>query len=152
MVLDEGVDLPEADLAIIVAASRTRRQMIQRMGRVLRRKPDGRLARIAIVYVAGSYEDPELGAHEAFLDTVRDVADDYRDYRPGSPSRQIVDDLSDNRPASARDHQIFVDPVLGWSASCSCGWTHPYAFRKKRDAVRSAESHLAPLPGSGPSM
>jgi len=37
-VLDEGIDVPEADLAIIVAASKTRRQMIQRMGRVLRCK------------------------------------------------------------------------------------------------------------------
>jgi len=28
-VLDEGVDVPEADLVIILAASKTRRQMIQ---------------------------------------------------------------------------------------------------------------------------
>ena len=32
-VLDEGVDVPAADLAVIVGASRSRRQMIQRMGR-----------------------------------------------------------------------------------------------------------------------
>jgi superfamily II DNA or RNA helicase len=70
MVLDEGVDVPKADLAIVVAASRTRRQMIQRMGRVLRKKTDGRLARIAIVYAAKSFEDPQRGAHEAFLDSV----------------------------------------------------------------------------------
>ena len=31
-VLDEGVDVPEADLAVIIGASRSRRQMIQRMG------------------------------------------------------------------------------------------------------------------------
>src|SRR5690606_31582515 len=34
-VLDEGIDVPAADLAVIVAASRARRQMVQRMGRVL---------------------------------------------------------------------------------------------------------------------
>ena len=34
-VLDEGIDVPDADLAVIVAASRSRRQMIQRMGRVI---------------------------------------------------------------------------------------------------------------------
>ncbi len=38
-VLDEGVDVPAADLAVIAGASRSRRQMIQRMGRVLRRSP-----------------------------------------------------------------------------------------------------------------
>lgn len=38
-VLDEGVDVPEADLGIVTAANRSRRQMIQRLGRVLRRSP-----------------------------------------------------------------------------------------------------------------
>ena len=55
--------MPDADLGIIVAASRQRRQMIQRMGRVLRPKNDGRLARFAVLYVQGTSEDPALGAH-----------------------------------------------------------------------------------------
>ncbi|MEJ7846037.1 MAG: DEAD/DEAH box helicase, partial [Acidimicrobiales bacterium] len=63
-VLDEGVDVPAADLAVILAASRSRRQMVQRMGRVLRRKADGRLARFCIVAVEGTVEDPATGAHE----------------------------------------------------------------------------------------
>ncbi len=66
-VLDEGLDVPEADLGIVVAASKQRRQMIQRMGRVLRRKADGRAARFAILFVNGTSEDPAFGAHEAFL-------------------------------------------------------------------------------------
>jgi len=49
--LDEGVDVPAADLAIVLATSRSRRQLIQRMGRVIRRKPDGRSARLAILFV-----------------------------------------------------------------------------------------------------
>ena len=40
-VLDEGVDVPDANLGIVMSASRTRRQMIQRMGRILRRKEPG---------------------------------------------------------------------------------------------------------------
>lgn len=74
-VLDEGVDVPEADLAVIVAASKTRRQMIQRMGRVLRVKRDGRMARFALLYVEGTSEDPELGAHAEFVEEITDVAD-----------------------------------------------------------------------------
>ena len=74
-VLDEGIDVPAADLAVIVGASRSRRQMIQRMGRVLRRKPDGRRARFAVLFVEGTVEDPRLGAHEAFLGEIIDVAD-----------------------------------------------------------------------------
>jgi len=75
-VLDEGVDVPEADLAIIAAASKTRRQMVQRMGRVLRRKADGRLARFAILYIKGTSEDPARGTHESFLEEVMEVADE----------------------------------------------------------------------------
>jgi RNA polymerase primary sigma factor len=80
-VLDEGIDVPEADLAVVVAASRSRRQMVQRMGRVLRRKPDGRRARIAVLYVAGTVEDPAAGAHEAFLSELVDVAEEVCDFR-----------------------------------------------------------------------
>ena len=85
-VLDEGVDVPAADLAVILAASRSRRQMIQRMGRVLRRKPDGRSARFVIVFVIGTVEDPALGAHEGFLDEITPVADAVRTFPPDGPN------------------------------------------------------------------
>lgn len=74
-VLDEGIDVPAADLAVIVGASRSRRQMIQRMGRVLRRKSDGRHARFVVLFVEDTVEDPGRGAHEAFLEEIVDVAD-----------------------------------------------------------------------------
>ena len=70
-VLDEGVDVPEAELAVVVATSKTRRQMIQRMGRVIRLKKDGRDARLVMLYIRGTGEDPATGGHEAFLDMVR---------------------------------------------------------------------------------
>lgn len=74
-VLDEGVDVPAADLAVVVAASRSRRQMVQRLGRVLRRKPDGRSARLVVLFAEGTVEDPRLGAHEGFLEEVAGVAE-----------------------------------------------------------------------------
>ncbi len=77
-VLDEGIDVPAADLAVIAGASHSRRQMVQRMGRVLRRKDDGRRARFAVLYVEATVEDPHDGAHEAFLDEVVDVAEEVR--------------------------------------------------------------------------
>ena len=73
-VLDEGVDVPEADVAVVLAAFRTRRQMIQRLGRVLRLKPDDAEARLVIAYAKGTREDPADGAHEEFLDEVLPVA------------------------------------------------------------------------------
>ena len=70
-ILDEGIDVPEAEVALVVSASQSRRQMIQRMGRVIRKKEDGRGARMIMMYVHGTSEDPKLGAHESFLDEVK---------------------------------------------------------------------------------
>ena len=94
MLLDEGVDVPSADLAIILASSRSSRQMIQRMGRVLRKKEDGRLARVAILYVKGTMEDPAMGAHETFIDKIRDAAS-YEDTFEGNDYLNICDFLND---------------------------------------------------------
>ena len=73
-VLDEGVDVPDADVAIVLAAFRSRRQMVQRLGRVLRVKDDGREARLVVVFATDTLEDPDRGAHEVFLDEVLPVA------------------------------------------------------------------------------
>ena len=72
--MEEWVDVPDADLAVIVAASKQRRQMIQRMGRVLRRKSDGRDAEFAILFVEMTDEDPRLGAHATFVEELMAVA------------------------------------------------------------------------------
>lgn len=100
-VLDEGVDVPAADLGIVVGASRSRRQMIQRMGRVLRRKADGRRARFAVLFVEGTVEDPRLGAHETFLEEVTDVADRVACFPPPAVSESheaVLDTLRPSQP------------------------------------------------------
>jgi superfamily II DNA or RNA helicase len=73
-VLDEGIDVPAADVAVVLAAFRTRRQMVQRLGRVLRLKPDGGEARLVLAVAAGTAEDPDHGGHDGFLAEVRGVA------------------------------------------------------------------------------
>ena len=92
-VLDEGVDVPEADLAVILAASKTRRQMIQRMGRVLRVKKDGRLARFALLYVEGTSEDPDMGAHGDFVEEITDVAVRVERFGTRAPATRLCESL-----------------------------------------------------------
>ena len=93
-VLDEGIDVPEADLAIIVSATKTRRQMIQRMGRVLRPKIDGRPARFVLVYVAGTSEDPANGAHDAFFNEVIDISKDSKIFRQPVNKSELTEFLN----------------------------------------------------------
>ena len=45
-VLDEGVDVPDAELGIIVSGTGSGRELIQRLGRLLRPKQDGRKAKL----------------------------------------------------------------------------------------------------------
>ncbi len=97
-VLDEGVDVPAADLAVIVATSKTRRQMVQRMGRVLRRKADGRVARFAVLFIEGTTEDPDGGAHAEFLSEMTDFAEEVERFPwDSSDWHEVVAFLNDFR-------------------------------------------------------
>ncbi len=95
-VLDEGVDVPKANLGVVVSASRTRRQMIQRMGRILRRKPAGSGARFVILFAADTLEDPTTSDdRDGFLDEIEQISDKIKVFG--------VDKLSE------------VGPFLNWS-------------------------------------
>lgn len=97
-ILNEGVDVPEADLAVILAASSSRRQMVQRMGRVLRRKADGRLARFVVFYASDTTEDIGRGAHGDFLEEILDVAAEVRNFGVRSDADTICGYLNDWDP------------------------------------------------------
>jgi superfamily II DNA or RNA helicase len=49
--LDEGFDVPESEIGIIVAGTSSVRQWIQRMGRILRKTPDKEYSRIFVIFV-----------------------------------------------------------------------------------------------------
>jgi RNA polymerase primary sigma factor len=72
--LDEGIDVPDADVAVIVAGSGVKRQRIQRMGRVLRTSVGKKRASVILIYVRGSREDPNAGAmSDAFAETMEAI-------------------------------------------------------------------------------
>ena len=74
-VLDEGIDVPDANLGIVMSASRTRRQMIQRMGRILRRKRTGVAARFVIMFAKDTSEDPSNRIErDGFLDEIERIS------------------------------------------------------------------------------
>ena len=75
-VLDEGIDVPDANLGIVMSASRTRRQMIQRMGRILRRKRSGVAARFVIMFAKDTSEDPSNRIErDGFLDEMERISE-----------------------------------------------------------------------------
>lgn len=64
--LDEGIDVPEAETALITQGTKTRRQRIQRIGRVLRARP-GKHAVIISILVRGTPEETLVGARDEQL-------------------------------------------------------------------------------------
>jgi superfamily II DNA or RNA helicase len=107
-VLDEGVDLPDADVAVALSAFRTRRHLIQRLGRVLRLKPDGRSAHLILLHAAGTLEDPARGGHHGFLEQIAGVASSRVDVELSAPAS----DLPLGRPDPSELDAI-VDRVHG---------------------------------------
>jgi superfamily II DNA or RNA helicase len=55
--LDEGLNIPETDVGIVVSSSRTQRQRIQRLGRILRRKASPLPAKLYYLYLKDSSEE-----------------------------------------------------------------------------------------------
>ncbi len=69
-VLNEGVDVPEANVAVIVSGSASVREHVQRLGRILRKKKNGARAML--------YELVASGTSEAFVSERRRNHDAYR--------------------------------------------------------------------------
>jgi superfamily II DNA or RNA helicase len=55
-VLDEGVDVPDAELGIIVSGTGSKREFIQRLGRLLRTKPNFTNAKLKQIISSGTSE------------------------------------------------------------------------------------------------
>lgn len=69
--LDEGIDLPALDSAILVASNRTEREWIQRRGRILRKYPGKKYSTIHDVimlpYAKGGRVSPSAGAEMEYV-------------------------------------------------------------------------------------
>ncbi len=89
--LDEGLDMPEADLGIVISASRSRRQMVQRFGRLLRKKADDRDAAIVVLYVIDTNEEPTHPSRDGFIEDLEDLSTpDCATFRADTDMRQLV--------------------------------------------------------------
>ncbi|WBB47437.1 DEAD/DEAH box helicase [Verrucosispora sp. WMMA2044] len=83
--LIEGIDVPDADVGISVASSSSVRQRVQALGRVLRRRFDGRSkhAEMHILYVHDTV-DEAIYAKEGWSDLTGEAVNRYWRWRPGA--------------------------------------------------------------------
>ncbi|WP_426989887.1 sigma-70 family RNA polymerase sigma factor [Pseudarthrobacter sp. Y6] len=110
--LDEGIDVPEADLGIIVAANRSQRQMVQRLGRVIRKKADGRVGRLVVLYSNGTVEDPDVQGEE-FLGQVLPFARNVEFFDIKTDLDRLQDFLRQPEPEEPTvPEPRLIDPVI----------------------------------------
>jgi superfamily II DNA or RNA helicase len=70
--LDEGLDVPEIDAAVLVSSTQTLRQRIQRIGRALRKSPHGKRPLIVSLYIPGTGDqNTTLDDREIFRDVAK---------------------------------------------------------------------------------
>jgi len=64
---EEGVDVPEVDVGIIIAGAKTSRQNMQRIGRLLRPMP-GKTAKLWLIFAESTMEEKLLNVIDAVTD------------------------------------------------------------------------------------
>lgn len=68
--MDEGIDIPDASVGIILSGTSTKRQRIQRLGRIIRKKEGKNRALLYYLHLAGTSEEtfflPDSGENRSF--------------------------------------------------------------------------------------
>ena len=86
--LDEGLDVPDASIGIVMSCTSVSRQRIQRLGRILRRNPEKDMAVLYYIHANGTSED------EIYLDDISDFTDEFRLFYDGNDNQFFSDDYS----------------------------------------------------------
>lgn len=89
--LDEGIDVPRANLAIITGRNKTMRQSIQRIGRVVRRKDENGKGYIIIIASKGTIEDPNNSQQDSFYEIFDDPMIKISQYQYPSQTKELED-------------------------------------------------------------
>jgi len=129
--LDEGLDIPAVDTVVIVAGTRSPRQLIQRLGRALRRKGEDRAATIFLVEVAGvddaALDQEGLGELSDAAEAVIETQWDEPGSLPGTDWSSATATTLRPTVGGARADRVRVNPLVRSSGALP----HPgYSARK----------------------
>jgi superfamily II DNA or RNA helicase len=103
--LDEGLSVTNADVAVIVSSTNSARQRIQRLGRILRKKDNGRRAHFYYLYIDGTTEETDfLKEHTSELETQASFMYLNYDDRTGEFSNNFYSRLVDAAKSRAAEN------------------------------------------------
>lgn len=87
--LDEGLDVPDASVGIVMSSTAVSRQRIQRLGRILRKKPDKPMSVLYYLYAHGTVES------RIYLDQPEETAAEYNLSYDGNENVFFSDEYSE---------------------------------------------------------
>lgn len=144
--LVEGFNVPSADLGIIAASSSSVRQRIQSLGRMLRRKPGDRSARVFVLYVRDT-EDEAIYEKADWENVIGAERNQYFIWRPGDEGTRWPEGLevSVSAPRTYRPPSWEVDVAGLAPQSPYPGQTHGREVRVDQDGnLRTEDGTLIP--------
>ena len=143
--LDEGIDVPEADVAIVISGTAVERQHIQRLGRILRRSADeDKLGVLYYLYVRRSSEDsrylPEAADGNINVDLQYSVCDGFSCTEYEDAAVTVLNELK-SRGADAARLKEARDCIL--NALVLADWKRPreYCAKKAAEASEAGDTH-----------
>jgi superfamily II DNA or RNA helicase len=107
--LDEGIDIPDAEIALNVASSKTRLQIIQRLGRILR-KGDGKKEPVFHHFIGQPHGDLTVEDELLFLEDIgwaNELA-----LRIGVPAPQVEPSPTDPQPEKLAETTAKAEETL----------------------------------------
>jgi len=97
--LDEGFDIPSADVGIVLSSNSVQRQRIQRLGRILRRTSDKGISSLFYFYMENTVEDSALLEHgiegvDEFMITYNTYGDSFTNPSYDPYAQEVLDKLT----------------------------------------------------------
>ncbi|MBR1421447.1 MAG: DEAD/DEAH box helicase, partial [Selenomonadaceae bacterium] len=133
--LSEGVDVPALDAVIFLSPRKSRVDIVQAIGRVMRKAPDKKYGYIIIpIFVAAGNSPEKVLADSPDTQTVWEVAQALRSH----DSRRVLDELftleMNKRKSSER---FIVTQIDNFDAPEDLNFVYPFPISELRDAIYS---------------
>ena len=105
--LDEGLDVPDASIGIVISSTSVTRQRLQRLGRIIRKKEDKPLATLYYLHIYNSIESSIYFKDSLPIETIIDTKYNSADHTfQCDEYEDLIYQLSEKNPS------LFDDPVL----------------------------------------
>lgn len=137
--LDEGLDVPEANIGIVLSCTGAKRQRIQRLGRIIRSSPGKDAACLYYIYIRESSDDaaylpgsaPYQCFHLRYFQTDDSFSNDLYEYAAGELLKRA------ERPGMTREQRRELRRCLTEGLSRADYWLPAEALALRADQARS---------------